>query len=66
MPELDGIEAVRRIRALPGSSAIRIVAVTAQPVYQAKNALAAGCNKVLTKPLDLLMLTGGVNEYLSV
>jgi hypothetical protein len=52
MPELDGIEAARRIRALPGGAEIPIVALTADVVAERREAcFAAGMNEVLNKPL---------------
>jgi PAS domain S-box-containing protein len=56
MPELDGLEASRRIRAVEtaaGSPAIPIIALTANLFTEDREAcLAAGMNAVLVKPLD--------------
>ncbi len=54
MPELGGIEAARRIRALPPSvGARRIVALTAEAFEDERRAaLDAGISEVLTKPFD--------------
>lgn len=54
MPVLDGLAATRRIRELPGAQDVPILAITAYgtPDYHLK-AMAAGCNQLLTKPLDL-------------
>lgn len=53
MPVMDGLEATREIRRLPGGAAILIVAVTAhtQPGY-ANRCLAAGMNGYLSKPIS--------------
>lgn len=52
MPVLDGWEAVRRIRAVEGAlRAVPIFAVTAALQKDAEQALAAGCNQVLAKPI---------------
>ena len=61
MPTLDGIEATRRIRALPGRHGrVPIVAMTAHAMPQARSAcLAAGMNDYLAKPIarsDLLAM----------
>ena len=54
MPVMDGMEATRQIRALKGGSArLPILALTAHAGRAEQDAcLAAGCNEVLTKPLD--------------
>jgi len=52
MPEVDGYEATRRIRALPGGRAVRIAALTASAFEEDRGAiLAAGCDEVVAKPL---------------
>jgi PAS domain S-box-containing protein len=53
MPVLDGYAATRRIRALPGGDAVRIAALTAS-AFRENHAeiIAAGCDRVLSKPLD--------------
>lgn len=55
MPVLDGLEAVKNLRELEGSSQqIPIVAITAYDVPGMEEAaLETGCNKYLSKPLDL-------------
>ncbi len=53
LPIMDGIEATRRIRAQADQRDVLIVALTAhhETEYRA-NALAAGCDAYLTKPID--------------
>jgi CheY-like chemotaxis protein len=53
LPEVDGIEATRRIRSQEQARDLLIVALTAhhETEYRA-NALAAGCDAYLTKPID--------------
>ncbi len=53
MPAMDGIEAARRIRKLPGAAGrVPIVALTASTVSEIKEAcLAVGMDDYLTKPL---------------
>lgn len=56
MPNMDGYEAARRIRALPRADAqtVPIIAMTANAYREdVENALAAGMNAHLAKPIDI-------------
>ncbi len=54
MPDLDGFEVTRELRARPATRDIPIIAVTADAFNEAREkSLAAGCNAHLTKPLEL-------------
>jgi CheY-like chemotaxis protein len=54
MPGMDGMEATRRIRALPGGNKILVVALTAGALdEQCAEFIAAGCDEVAIKPVDL-------------
>ena len=56
MPEMDGVEALRRIRALPdrGKARVRVVVLTASAVPEdTERCRAAGADAVLAKPLRL-------------
>ena len=51
MPVVDGYEASRRIRGLPGGEAVKIVAITASAFKEQRpDILAAGCDDVVYKP----------------
>ena len=68
MPEIDGLEATRRIRALPRSDAktVPIFAMTANAfVDDLKLSRDAGMNAHLTKPLNMDELTAMICRYCS-
>jgi len=65
MPQLDGIEATRLIRARQSFAQTPIFAISAYATRDVKeDALAAGCNEVFTKPLDLGSLLGKIQGTL--
>ena len=53
LPVIDGLAATRRIRSFPGLDEVPIVAVSAHDTadFHAE-ALAAGCDAYITKPID--------------
>lgn len=64
MPEMDGIEATKRIRAL--SVDIPILAVTAHAFYtEQQTALDAGCDEIVSKPYTPVQLKEILKKYLS-
>ncbi len=66
MPELDGVETVRRIRALPDPAKARIpvIAVTADVLRADRNRyLAAGMDSCLGKPVDPERLFAEIGRY---
>lgn len=65
MPELDGVEATRQIRQRNVFARTPIFAISAYATHDVKDdALAAGCNEVFTKPLDLESLLGKIHSAL--
>jgi PAS domain S-box-containing protein len=53
MPALDGYEATRRIRTLPGGRHVRIAALTASAFQEDRDGiLAAGCDEMVRKPIE--------------
>jgi len=65
MPEVDGLEATRRIRALPGAAgAVPIVAMTANAMEGDQDrCLAAGMDGYVVKPIDPALLDAALAEY---
>lgn len=65
LPILDGWEMTRRIRALPETSSIPIIVLTAHtmPGIQ-KQCLEAGCDEYDTKPVDFPRLLTKIEELL--
>jgi len=65
MPVMDGLEATRRIRALPGREALPIVALTAGNTdTEHRRAREAGLTDILSKPIDPARLTERVRGAL--
>lgn len=59
LPEIDGWEATRRIRATDGGKVVPIIALTAHAMQgDREKALEAGCNDYDTKPVELERLLG--------
>ncbi|HXB96812.1 MAG TPA: response regulator [bacterium] len=53
LPDLNGLELARRLKADPRSAAIPVVAVTAYAMSGDKGrALSAGCDAYVSKPID--------------
>ncbi|MCI5120407.1 MAG: response regulator [Candidatus Electrothrix sp. AUS4] len=67
MPVMDGYEAAKHIRRLPGGDSVAIVALTASAFQeQHQQILAAGCNEVLHKPFRAEELFYVMGKYLGV
>jgi CheY-like chemotaxis protein len=66
LPLVDGLAATRRIRVLPGLDKVPIVAVSAHDTSDFhSDALAAGCDAYVTKPIDYTELEEVVGRLLS-
>jgi PAS domain S-box-containing protein len=67
MPEMDGLEATRRLRRLPGLGEIPVIAISADASGGNEAiALAAGANAFLPKPFDLGALVAQVGDLLQL
>ena len=65
MPVMDGLEATRRIRALPGYGRLPILAMTANAMAGDRElALEAGMNDHVTKPIDPDQLFNALRRWL--
>jgi len=65
LPKLDGLAATRRIRERDGMGRVPIVAVSAHDTSDFHaDALAAGCNEYMTKPIDFDQLEGLLKRLL--
>ena len=64
MPDFDGVEALRRLRADERTASLRVLAVTAQAMQGDREAfLAAGFDGYLSKPVNVQELLGTVRRY---
>jgi CheY-like chemotaxis protein len=67
LPEMDGMEATRQIRALPGGDQIKIVALTAHALEEERREiLAAGCNDCLRKPFRETEIFTALEQHLGI
>ena len=66
LPEIDGWEATRQIRATPEGASVPIIALTAHAMAgDREKALAAGCNDYDTKPIELPRLLEKIEAVLA-
>lgn len=66
LPEMDGWEAMRRLRADPRSASLRIIALTAHAMAEdRRKATDAGCDDFDTKPVDIERLVSKMTALLA-
>ncbi len=67
MPKIDGLEFIRRLRAMPRREDVAIVMVTADMESEVRHqALALGAQDFLTKPVDKIELVARVRNLLAL
>jgi signal transduction histidine kinase/CheY-like chemotaxis protein len=67
MPVMDGYEATRRIRALPGGKEVKILALTASVFKEQEGKIIeAGCDAVLHKPYNEAEIFTAIAEHLEL
>jgi CheY-like chemotaxis protein len=65
LPEVDGWEAVRQLRAVPATKTVPIIALTAHAMAGDRDkAIEAGCDDYDTKPIELERLLGKIQTLL--
>jgi PAS domain S-box-containing protein len=66
MPEMDGLEAIQRIRQIPELVDTPIIALTALAMAGDRDrCIAVGANDYLSKPVSLKQLVKKINDYLT-
>lgn len=64
LPKVDGLVATRTIRECDNTGKVPIIAVTAFGKSYYKQAIDAGCNDLLNKPVDFDVLEPVIHKYL--
>jgi len=65
LPSIDGWEATRRLKAMPETQAIPVIALTAHAMAGDKEkAMEAGCNDYDSKPVEFVRLLSKIEYWL--
>lgn len=65
LPQVNGIAATKLIRELKEASEVPIIAFTASGQFIYKQAIDAGCNDLIEKPVDIEKLKTVLGKYLN-
>jgi two-component system cell cycle response regulator DivK len=64
LPDIDGVEALRRLRADASTASIPVLALTSQAMYgDRERFLAAGFDGYVSKPVNIVELLGTVKQH---
>ncbi|OAB59675.1 hypothetical protein AY600_09940 [Phormidium willei BDU 130791] len=67
MPGLDGVELIRRLRAIPALAQVPILVASASLLVEERDrCLAAGCNEFIGKPIETEILLARLQESLNL
>ena len=64
LPSMDGLAATRRIKNLAKTNGVSIIGITAHGNFYNKRAIEAGCDAIVSKPIDLKKLSRIISKYL--
>jgi CheY-like chemotaxis protein len=64
MPYVDGIEMIKRLRSMPECGEVPILVIMAYEMEYAREAIEAGANRALAKPIDPDLLHPFVRDLL--
>jgi CheY-like chemotaxis protein len=65
MPRIDGLRMIKRLRSLPNLRKVPILALTSHGLEKAMNAIRAGADRALTRPVENRLLISFVYDLLN-
>ncbi len=64
LPGMDGVAATRKIKDVTEQQDVPIIGITAHGNFYNERAIEAGCDAIVTKPIDLNKLSSIISLYL--